>query len=236
MTLQDAHDPTASSASYPAHSAAPTLLSRNEVETLCLKAARGAGMPWGLAEEAGFAAGWLAEGGIDGAAALLAHLQTSAPSAISVQDRHWTAANDAPLCPILLGATLDDHAALAAGPWAAPITLAPTRQPVLMVSFLARAAKACGKPLALTWPGGSMVISASGDLDPAALAALSHVGTTALTLSPSDDPTPRQPSHRLMLPLSAGTLGALNTLALQTTVPASDASRRGAGAASSDND
>ena len=32
-------------------------LSRNETEALCQKAARGAGMPWGLAEEAGFAAG-----------------------------------------------------------------------------------------------------------------------------------------------------------------------------------
>ncbi|MBC7142231.1 MAG: DUF3726 domain-containing protein [Rhodobacteraceae bacterium] len=30
--------------------------SRNEIETLSMKAARGAGMDWGLAEEAGFAA------------------------------------------------------------------------------------------------------------------------------------------------------------------------------------
>ncbi|MEF9603350.1 DUF3726 domain-containing protein, partial [Paracoccus sp. PXZ] len=47
------------------------LLSRNETEALCLKAARGAGMSWGLAEEAAFAAGWLGAHGIDGAGALL---------------------------------------------------------------------------------------------------------------------------------------------------------------------
>ena len=38
-------------------------LSRNEVASLCMKAARGAGMSWGLAEEAGFAAAWLVQHG-----------------------------------------------------------------------------------------------------------------------------------------------------------------------------
>ena len=33
--------------------------SLNEIESLCKKAARGAGMSWGLAEEAGKAAKWL---------------------------------------------------------------------------------------------------------------------------------------------------------------------------------
>ena len=45
--------------------------SLNEIDSLCQKAARGAGLDWGLAEEAGFAAAWLAARGADGAAALL---------------------------------------------------------------------------------------------------------------------------------------------------------------------
>lgn len=39
--------------------AGPFTLSRNETESLCMKAARGAGFSWGMAEEAGFATGWL---------------------------------------------------------------------------------------------------------------------------------------------------------------------------------
>lgn len=48
------------------------------MKTVCLTAARGAGLPWGLAEEAGYAAGWLTARGMDGGAALLAHLGTLA--------------------------------------------------------------------------------------------------------------------------------------------------------------
>ena len=36
------------------------IVSLNEIESLALKAARGAGMSWGLAEEAAVAASWLA--------------------------------------------------------------------------------------------------------------------------------------------------------------------------------
>ena len=40
--------------------------SLNEIESLCKKAARGAGLSWGLAEEAGKAARWLSAHGLDG--------------------------------------------------------------------------------------------------------------------------------------------------------------------------
>ena len=236
MTHAETHDPTSSATLYPAHPTAPTSLSRNEIETLCLKAARGAGMSWGLAEEAGFAAGWLAMRGVDGAGVLLAHLQNLVQCAIAVRDRHWTATSDATLCPILLGAALDDHAVLAAGPWSAPITIKVVNQPILLVPFLARAAKVCAKPLALTWPSGSLIILASGDVAPTDLLVLSRVEVTALTLSPTPDAAPSKTSGPTMVSLSAATLEKLNILALRTTVPASDTSRRGAGAATSDND
>ena len=69
---REANDPTRAGGPVPA--AAAVLLSRNEVEALCTKAARGAGMGWGHADEAGGAVGWLQARGIDGAAALLAAL------------------------------------------------------------------------------------------------------------------------------------------------------------------
>ena len=86
--------------------------------------------------------------GVDGAGALVAHLQDLAPCGIAVRHRNWTATNDAALCPIQFGATLDDHAGLAAGPWSAPITIKVINKPILMVPFLARASKACSsRPL-----------------------------------------------------------------------------------------
>lgn len=236
MTQAEAHDPKSSATFCPARPPAPILLSRNEIETLCLKAARGAGMSWGLAEEAGFASGWLAAWGIDGAAALLANLANHTSCFIAIRDRHWTATRNAMLCPILLGATLDDHAALAAGPWFAPISIGAVRQPILLVPFLARATKSCAKPLTLTWPSGSLMVLASGDVDPTALTALSRVEVATLTLSPTSERTPRKVPIQAMASLSAATLEGLNILALRTTVPASETSRRGAGAAAGDND
>lgn len=46
------------------------VLSLNEVQVTAKKAARGAGYPWGIAEEAGQAARWLCSHGLDGCAAL----------------------------------------------------------------------------------------------------------------------------------------------------------------------
>ena len=73
-------------------------LSRNEVASLCMKAARGAGMSWGLAEEAGFAASWLVQHGINGPSHLYAHLNQA-------QGRPWS-----DLCPMVTP-----------GAWEAPV-------------------------------------------------------------------------------------------------------------------
>ena len=238
MIQTDSHDPTRSATTYPTQPKGPVQLSRNEIETLCLKAARGAGMAWGLAEEAGFAAGWLAAQGIDGAAALCAHLQTFAPGVIAVQGRHWQATGRAPLCPIALGAALDDHALLDASPATAPVTFGPVSHPVLLVAHLARLARASATSLMLTWPDGKVTIPVSGAVETAALTALSRVEVVPLGLAvaATTTPSPAFAPATAILPLGAATLAALNLLALQTTVPASDTSRRGAGAAASDND
>ena len=84
------NDPTRSG---PPLSVAPgkTLhLSRNEIESLCTKAARGAGMAWGLAEEAGYAAGWLTSRGLDGAGLLAGQLR-------SAQGKSWQE-----ICPVVV--------------------------------------------------------------------------------------------------------------------------------------
>ncbi|WP_170984285.1 DUF3726 domain-containing protein [Rhodoligotrophos defluvii] len=55
-------------------------LSMNEVEMTAYKAARGAGLPWGIAEDVGRAARWLARTGFDWSTALLSVLATTGMS------------------------------------------------------------------------------------------------------------------------------------------------------------
>lgn len=54
-------------------------LSLGELQALATKAARGAGLSWGLAQEAGWAVRWLEARGLPGAAALAEALPDGAP-------------------------------------------------------------------------------------------------------------------------------------------------------------
>ena len=68
----------------------------NEVEATAKKATRGAGYPWGLAEEAAKATRWLCAQGLDGVAILAGAL---------------TRDGERYVCPITEGARLSDQAA-----------------------------------------------------------------------------------------------------------------------------
>ena len=86
------------------------IVSRNEIESLALKAARGAGMSWGIAEEASLSAGWLAGHGMTWAETLtsvLRQARTTSPPHISGNVVAPSCA-DALLCPIMTGALLSD--------------------------------------------------------------------------------------------------------------------------------
>lgn len=215
-------------------------MSQNEVTALCLKAARGAGMSWGLAEEAGFAASWLTARGIDGPRHLLAHLTAAQGRAWGdlcpkVAPGAWGAATGKTLCPVVLGATLSDHATLPGGLTGGAIQTGPVDHPILLCPFLSVIAGAAGGIVTLEWDGGSIDIDAHGATPPAALATLEGQTTVALRLSLRPgvaQPRPATPSPAI----AANTVTALNAFALRTTVPASDASRAGAGAATHDND
>ena len=75
--------------------------SLGETGALAIKAARGAGFAWGLAEDAGFAVVWLQARGLPGAPALCSYLS-------------WYAANNhrqdeqTGRCPLLTGAAISD--------------------------------------------------------------------------------------------------------------------------------
>lgn len=218
-------------------------LSRNETESLCMKAARGAGFSWGMAEEAGFATGWLAEHGIDGAAALLRMFtRTQGRSLVSGTPRpmpgHWHSTDNGPLCPIQLGAALTDHALLADSPFSRETQLDPVETPVLLLPFLVRAAMISQKSFGVDWPQDSLQITPDGAFDRLAADAWTDKLVLAVKIKPLAKPgTGIMPPEPSRLPsILVSTLNGLGTLALKTTVPATHASRTGAGSSTSDND
>lgn len=220
----------------------PAPLSCNEAASLCMKAARGAGMSWGMAEEAGFAAAWLVSHGVDGPTYLRAHLERADGKdwddlCPDVTPTTWRNAADKPICPIILGATLCDYADLPQGlrPDVA-ISLGSVSAPILLVPFLAELSLKKTIAITLSWPDGSIKIQG----DTAAFEAALHLLCTpqldlTVTVNAAQphepDATPTANAHT-----TAATIAALNTFAMRTTVPATEASRAGAGSTLSDND
>ncbi len=236
MTTLVASEPVADSGSTTG-----TTLSRNETESLCAKAARGAGYSWGLAEEAGFAAGWLAAQGIDGTGAFLALLtekltNPAENAAPRPTPGHWQSAAQRPLCPITLGAALTDCALLADGPFSRDTRLDPVMAPLLLVPFLARAAQMCDRQVLVDGQDGQLLITSNGAFDGRAAVSFLGRGPLALTLRSTQSPEAPQGGPARLPLVSLAVLEGLNALALRTTVPATDASRRGAGSSTTDND
>ena len=222
----------------PAERGAPAhvRLSRTETEALCLKATRGAGYSWGIAEEAGAATGWLCANGVDGTDALLAVLDAPGMTAPEAAPENWSSPEGRALCPLLTGAALVDFAPLPGGPLHARTLLGPVRQPVLLLPFLSACAEDLGTSVQLEWSGHTLLIGQAIHATPQAIAALTGAALAVVTIARVDHPEPPAAPAPCAV-AQQKTVQALEDLALRTTVPASDASRNsGAGAGTSDND
>lgn len=204
-----------------------TSLTLSEIESSALKAARGAGMAWGMAEEAAFAARWLAAQGVDGLT-LLAHHLTRTTTPPTYHNHRWHAATGGHLCPIAAGTALSDHFHLPEGPMAHPVDLLDLSAPALILPFLASAAARSGTVVIAQWPNCTAVLT-SGTL---ALTGRDHLLTdlaTRVTI------TAAQPQGSTIHPgVPPATEHLLQTLVQRTYVPASDQSRRGAGGSGTD--
>jgi hypothetical protein len=127
---------------------------------------------------------------------------------------------------------------LADGPFTQETQLDPVETPVLLLPFLVRAARVSQRSLAVDWQGGSLQISPDGAFDKGAATAWTAMKLLALRIKPSPhNGTPALPAEPAqLLPIHASTLNGLDALALRTTVPATQASRSGAGSSTPDND
>jgi hypothetical protein len=134
------------------------IVSRNEIESLALKAARGAGMSWGLAEETSVAAGWLAEHGLPWAetlAGFLGQAHLTCPPQIEAQ-RIVPSRSGARLCPIMTGSLLSDL-----GPYASAIEVSDVLAPVWLAPFLA-SWSGLDRRVQVDWPGVSLLVAQRG--------------------------------------------------------------------------
>lgn len=213
--------------------------SLNEIEAMGKRAARGAGLPWGLAEEAGKAARWLTARGLSGPEELAEILtrndgRSYEELAPTSEDGVWRTRSEC-LCPLVTGAALCDRAAeIAAG---RKIELGPVAQPLLLAPYVAAAAKLTGATVELCWAGVEIILAPEGisiKADDAALKARNadsvncrRTEKTAVAL-PADVQTPT---------VDAETWSRLNAFAQRTFAPATETSRlAGAGAGLTDND
>ena len=132
-----------------------TNFSIREAEMLCIKAARGAGYAWGLAEEAGFAAGWLAKHGyshLEGIAQLFENMQRDPYGKPSINhlDGVWISESGGLLCPITTGALLSDYGhRFASG--RSSVAMANVGWPALLLSFVNNASRISQTNLVVVW-------------------------------------------------------------------------------------
>ena len=217
----------------------PTILSVGEVAALATQAARGTGLAWGVAEEFGLATAWLHARGISALDLVADHLAWGEarawPPVPEALARGMAANGRAPVSAVLLGVALSDFAPLGMG---ARLELGRVHAPLLLLPHLSFLVGGEGA-IELRWTGHRVVLAPGGspDGDVDALAALGET-TPTLTQRRAEDrlATAKRPEGATLPPVGAGTLEALKALALRTCVPASAASRAGAGSDRSDND
>ncbi len=215
--------------------------SLNEVDGMAAKAARGAGLAWGLAEETGKAARWLAGCGIDWAPSLLTLLEHHANLAAPVNRPPGplhAATPDILLSPLLTGAYLDDL-----GELAGDLTLHATAFPLWLVPFAASSASKIEAVVVVGWGRLSITVwPFSGELagDVKALHAPQANAVTwahlaAGTVAPQPTQTLQRASRSLVRACDWQALAKLGAL---TYVPSTEGSRsKGAGSgAAVDND
>ena len=206
--------------------------SLGEIGALATKAARGSGMDWGLADEAGYAVKWLQRRQLPGVAALCRYLSWRRAGDITI----WPddTASDGHYCPIATGAAYGD------GMFGDEVQFARVRTPLLLIPFIAP--RATNSPVCLSMGNAVFTVTRNkfgfSRNDTAIL-----MDASACQIYPaSDDQLPEMISIANAtiprVPVTASAcITVLNGFAKNTYAPATEASRlAGAGAGLNDND
>jgi len=203
-----------------------------EIESYLRKAARARGLHWGIAEEAGKAARWLAAFNLPGPETLLAHLQQ-----VSGDDyARWTPdcsrdpwqAPGGLLCPIITGAALADRSAqLLDGQ---VFRLAATAYPLLLAATLGQAARCHRQVFTIAWAGVRVCCFENGMSAEGERADLLLARVDGVCCQRGAAGEPQQLPSTLAYAIDDAQFERIDRLAFQTYAPATDESRAGAGA------
>ena len=227
-------DPTRLASQPDQTMSADVALSLPEIGSICVRAARGAGMSWGHAEETGEAARWLARYGFAWAEIILSRLDGPKGAVFTPKPTVWQ--TEGPVCGLCVGAALADFARLPEGPGSAGVSLGRVLDPLLVLPFVAYAAKMLGTALRIERDGETFAI-----LAPDQLLVMPSVDSLdrieALRIAPDTNVAKGKPLvETTARPVAAKLWARLDALALGMTVPATEQSQSGAGAEGSDND
>ena len=204
------------------------IYSLSEIDANCKKAARGAGLSWGYAEETGKAARWLAAHQLPGAELLAEYLTLRHENPDDYQGSY-------PRCPLLTGAILcdgghDDRET--------SIVLEHVVYPLLLLPYLVQLSKAAGAGLRIQWPD-THIGCYDGVICIKENETITTVEATNISCHWLEAEDARARMNKSCV-LEVGVVGqfieadywdALENLAHFTYVPATEQSRRGAGPA-----
>lgn len=215
-----------------------------ESDSLVLKAYRGAGFSWGLAQEAGSAAAWMAIHGLpafDQFACLLSCIDNQSTEQLTplANDETVWSSPAGLLCPVISGVAFSESnlqkLAMNKG-----ITLRGVQQPLISLPFIAYAAKRLNTDLRMTASGYRVICDKQGQGIEIAAMPNDHDPLQAFNsdIEICVATTGVAPGFRWEQRASCETesLQLLNKLAHRTYVPATEESRSGAGAGLLDND
>ena len=215
------------------------LCSLNEVRALATGAARGAGLPWGVADEAGRAARWLEARGLAGLSALDGALERLSAAdwrrCVPVLEGAVWRAESGEMEGLLAGMTLADRAGgLLPFSGGGALVLTGVQWPLLAVPFLAGVAQVSGARLAVSLGARAPAIAIgpqSADEACLALAGLAFAETVRIEKSGDAAISPDLPHLDGSIPVDSAVYVRLARRAALTHVPESAESReRGAGA------
>ena len=188
----------------------------SELRSLIIKAARGAGMSWGQAEEAGWAAEWLARRGMPAADWATVWLAARLEGVISPVEVGILLADEFATTPVISGKGIPDG--LVAPGYLLPFLhrIAETGSAVTIISTLG--------PVAHIFRAGGV-----------AFGPFWQPQSSGWRLAQADEAEQKTATAGRPT-VSTSILECLDGLALRTTVPRSESSRQDAGALGGDND
>lgn len=205
-----------------------------ETRALAQKAARGAGLSWGMAEEAGFAVIWLQAFGAPGVQALSHYLSwrdTSRSSLTAIADSAPLQQQGALYCPLALGTALSDAGKIPIG------KLGVVQQPLLLTPFLATCSVTTTLRLSFAEVRMSLNRHSLNITGPRCGLLIQQAHCQVQRQSGASGTPASGPVYSRVPGTEEAAISVLNDFAARTYAPASEQSRlSGAGAGLGDND